>query len=431
MLTPSGLNSLLECARDLAFSLTECTSITDAEDMIQDITRRIAGAMMMQVAGNMGGRATYGGVRIPCRCGKAADFKGYRSRFIKTLHGDVQVTRAYYRCRECSSSYIPWDRHQGLDERVWTPRVKELVASLCGALTYEAASKLVEKTTGLVIEESSEEEIVRDVGRRLRWDEQSAIEAAVDIGEPVVCEEAPERLYIGIDAAKAHTDGDWHDIKTAVFYAGVRPEGKDTDTVSNSRFVAAQEKSEEFGRRIYTKAMQCGYEQARERIVIADGAEWIWNEVSNHLPGSIKILDYWHACEHIYRLASVLYGEGNPNGRRWASEHSRKLKEKGPSGLLRAIKRRKARNEREKEALRLELGYFTKYRKQMNYPAYRAKGLMIGSGPVESACKVVVGQRLKQSGMRWTIDGSDAVLAIRTALLGGELHRIELAARAA
>ena len=284
--------------------------------------------------------------------------------------------------------------------------MKELIASMCAALPYEAASKLIERTTGLVIEESSEEEIVRDVGELLRREEQEAIRAAVDTGEEILCDERPQRLYIGIDAAKAHTDGGWHDIKTMVVYEGIRQDGKDVDTVANSRYAAAEEKSEEFGRRIYTRAMQAGYDFARERIVIADGADWIWNEVRDHLPGSIKIIDYWHACEHIHGLARALYGEGNPKGKRWANEHCRKLKDRGPGSLLRAMKRRKARNEEEREAVRLEMGYFRRYRKYMDYPAYRARGMMIGSGPVESACKVIVGQRLKQAGMRWTRGGS-------------------------
>lgn len=177
--------------------------------------------------------------------------------------------------------------------------------------------------------------------------------------------------------------------------------------------------------------MQAGYDKAKEKIVIADGAEWIWNEAGNHFPKATKIIDYWHACEHIHNLASALYGEGNPKGKRWAKEHCEKLKKNGPGGLLRAMKRRKAKDEQAKEILRLETGYFRRYRKYMNYPAYRAKGMMIGSGPVESACKVIVGQRLKQSGMRWTKDGADVVLAVRCALLSGEYDRIERAARAA
>ena len=431
MLTCLHADSLLEAARDFASSYIDCTDIGSAEERIQILARQIAGVMMSEVAAKMSGKPTYRGVRIECECGGDARFKGYRKRFVRTLHGDIEVERSYYRCDHCRRGYIPWDAEQGLDERVWTPRVKELVASICAALPYKAAGKLIERTTGLEIEESSEEEIVRDVGERLRQEDEEAIISAVDTGEDIPCGSGPDRLYIGIDAAKAHTDGGWHDIKTAVVYEGTPAADKDTDTVADSRYIAAQETSEEFGRRVYTRAMQAGYGTAKERIVIADGADWIWKEVTNHLRESTKIIDYWHACEHIHGLARALYGEGNPKGKRWANEHCRKLKEKGPGSLIRAMKRRKARSEEEREALRLEMGYFRKYRKYMNYPAYRAKGLMIGSGPVESACKVIVGQRLKQSGMRWTKDGADAVLAIRTALLSGELARIERAARAA
>ena len=152
----------------------------------------------------------------------------------------------------------------------------------------------------------------------------------------------------------------------------------------------------------------------------ADGADWIWNEVRDHLPESIKIIDYRHASEHIHNLALALYGEGNPRGKRWAVEHCRRLLNKGSGSLLRAMKRRKPRNDEERKALRLEHGYFKKYRKHMNYPAYRARGMMIGSGPVQSACKVIVGQRLKQSGMRCTKGGADGLYAdaprFRTAL---------------
>jgi hypothetical protein len=282
-----------------------------------------------------------------------------------------------------------------------------------------------------VIEESSGEDLVRDIGHRLRAEEERAMVAAVDTGEELIAEASPVRLYISIDAAKAHTDGEWHDIKTAVTYEGKRVEGEEIDIATNLRYIAAQEKSEEFGRRVYARAMQSGYDTAIERVVIADGAEWIWNEVRDYFPRSIKILDYFHACEHIYSLASALYEDRDPKGKRWAKEQCKKLKERGPAGLIRAMKRRKAKDENAREALRLEMGYFKKYRKYMNYPAYRAKGLMIGSGPVESACKVVVGQRLKLAGMRWTKDGADVVLAVRTALLSNEFGRIERASRAA
>ncbi|HAH86052.1 MAG TPA: ISKra4 family transposase [Armatimonadetes bacterium] len=420
MTTDTSQNSLLEAAKSFAINHLNTADITTAEDEIQNIVRAIAGTMMQEVAAKMSGKPTYRGVRIPCECGREAEFKGYRKRWIKTLHREISIKRSYYRCRQCGRTYTPWDKEQGLSERIWTPRIKDLVATTSAVLPYKTALSLVKRTTGLIIEESSGEEIVKDMGNILRKEEGEKIKAAVDSGEEIKGSGYTGRLYISIDAAKAHTDGDWHDIKTAIIYEGKRTAGSTEDTIANPKYTAAQEKSEDFGRRIYTKALQAGYDSASERIILADGGEWIWNEARNHFPKSTKILDYYHASEHIYRLAAILYGESNPKGARWAKEHSKRLKERGPGSLLRAIKRRKARSEQEKEALRLEAGYFKKYRKYMNYPKYRAQGMMIGSGQVESACKIIVGQRLKQSGMRWTKSSADVVLAVRCALLSGE-----------
>ncbi len=178
--------------------------------------------MMQEAAAKMSGKPTYKGVGITCECGGQAEFKEYRKRFIKTLHGEIAIKRACYRCRECGRGYIPWDKEQGTAKRIWTPRIKELVSTPCATLSYKAALKLVEQTTGLVIEESSGEEIVFDLGNRLRALKEEAIAAAVDIGE---------------------------DIETAVIYEGVKSEGKDVDTIKDPRYIAAQEKSEVFGRR--------------------------------------------------------------------------------------------------------------------------------------------------------------------------------------
>jgi len=431
MVARSDMNSLLSAAAEFARTQVSCTSITDAEDAITEIVRAMATAMIQTLASQLSGRSEYEGAYIGCDCGKQARYRGSRRKDFQTIHGVVRVERGYYYCDHCKSTSFPWDGRQGLSKRMWTPRVKELVAGLCAALPYEQASALLTKVSGLSIEESCEEQIVADVGKALRAEDAEAIVSAVDTGRMTVSACKPKRLYIAIDAAKAHTDGDWHDVKVGVIYEGVIPEGKETDTVSNPRYIAAQEISEDFGRRLYAKAVQCGYDNAVERVVIGDGAEWIWNEANNHLRSATKIIDYYHACEHIHGLARVLYEEGDKKGLRWATSHCHRLRNEGPKSFITAIRRRKARNEQQAEALRLQLGYFTKYRKYMKYRSYEAKGMMIGSGSVESACKIVVGQRLKQAGMRWTREGSDSVLAVRTALLSGELGRIESAARAA
>jgi hypothetical protein len=164
---------------------------------------------------------------------------------------------------------------------------------------------------------------------------------------------------------------------------------------------------------------------------MGDGAEWIWNLASHHFPKATQIVDYWHACEHIWNLRRALYPEESARGDRFAREHCRKLAERGPDSLLRALKRAKPKTMEAAEAVRIELGYFSGHRARMAYPQFRARGLMIGSGPVEAACKVVVGQRLKRAGMRWCRRGADAVLAIRCAVLNKEYCRLDLAAKAA
>lgn len=410
------------------------SSIAEAEQAVLDASRQIAEAMMSAVAKKLDERATYDGPRLTCECGGVARFVAYRRRWIRTLCGDIAVSRAYYHCSECHRGVSPWDIREGLGERIWSPGLKSLVGEMCARLTYSEVSDLLERALGIDVEESSQQDIVLDLGRRMRREEQGLISGYFDREEAVVPELELERLYVCIDAAKAHTDGAWHDVKTAVVFGGepsIDKSNRIVDRMIEARYVAAQEPSDLFGRRVYLRALLSGIERAQEVVVLGDGAEWIWNIAGMHFSGCVEILDYYHACEHIWKLSGALYGEGSKRGKRWAETHCHRLKECGPASLLRSLKRRKGRTPAEKEALRLHLGYFHDHKNRMDYPKYILMGLMIGSGPVESACKVIVGQRLKQAGMRWTSEGADSVLALRTAVISGQPDRIQHVAKAA
>lgn len=409
-------------------------TIDDAEQVIMEVSRRLSEAMMSAFAEQVGPRSTHDGPRVDCSCGNQAEFHGYRDRWVRTLCGDIRVKRAYYHCESCHSGVSPWDKLQGLNERIWSPGLKALVGELCARLTYTDASQLLERVLGFSVEESSQQDIVSDLGTRLRAEESKLIEGYFDQDEEILPEASADRLYVCMDAAKAHTGGAWHDIKTGVIFAGVKPDAsssREIDKMSQARYVAVQESSEEFGKRLYARAALSGMAGAREVVTLGDGADWIWNQAAMHFAGSVEILDYYHACEHIWSFATARYGEGSAARKRWAQTHCRKLKTSGPASLLRSLRRYRPKTSEQAEVLRLELGYFESHRHRMNYPKYRAKGMMIGSGPVESACKVVVGQRLKQSGMRWTQPGADNILALRTAVMSGETHRIQRLARAA
>lgn len=431
--TPETKDLLLAAEKWVREELST-TTIADAEEVITQMTRKLSEHMMSTFAKKLEPKSTYEGMRIECECGGEAIFKGYRRRWVRTICGDIRLSRAYYHCPRCHSGMSPWDREQGLDERVWSPGIKSIVSECCARLTYSEVSGLLTRALGLNVEESSQQDIVADMGRRLREAEERNIDACFDEDVEVIVERSPGRLYICIDAAKAHTDGAWHDIKTGVIFEGERPADtskSSRDKMTNAIYVAAQEGCDEFGKRMYARAVLSGLLRAGKVVVLGDGAEWIWNLVALHFPRCVQILDYYHACEHIWELAAALYDEGTPACKRWAKEHCDRLKKSGPASLLRSLRRRKGRTKEQKEAIRLQLGYFEAHKDRMDYPAYIAEGMMIGSGPVESACKVVVGQRLKQAGMRWTKAGADSILALRTAVLSGQTEHIHHFARAA
>lgn len=238
------------------------------------------------------------------------------------------------------------------------------------------------------------------------------------------------RLYVGIDAAKAHIDGGWHDVKVATLYEA-KPDSAGRDHPTRVQYCAAQEGSDGFGKRTYAQARDRGLERFSECVVIGDGAEFIWNQATLHFPRATQVVDFRHASEHIWSLSRALYGEGSAQGKRWALDRIHSLKKDGPTPLLRALKRRKPISDAAKETVRVERGRFTKNRTRMNYPAYWSRGMMIGSGPVEAGCKTVVCKRMKQAGMRWSGPGSDAMLAVCTAVLSRQISRIEQFARAA
>jgi hypothetical protein len=371
-------------------------------------------------------------------CERAARFVSYRSRWLRTLCGDQRVSRAYYHCADCHTGRTPWDEAAGLNERVFSPGVKALVAECCARLTHREVETLLSRVLGLKVEESSQQEVVGEVGERLRAAEAIQITACFDrLEPPAPVAEPPERLYVAMDAAKAHTGGSWHDVKCGAIYAAIPPAAAvdpgvaKVDRSGRKHYCARQEEAASFGRRVYVTALAAGLNQAKEVVVLGDGAEWIWNLAAEHFHGATEILDYFHAAEHIWKLSKALYGEESPQGKRWAQTRCRDLKEKGPKGLLRALSRRNKVTPEVQEALRLARGYFRNHRKRMEYGKFRARGLMIGSGPVEAACKSIINQRLKGTGMRWSPDGADAMLAVRSTILSGQSDRLATYARAA
>jgi hypothetical protein len=191
----------------------------------------------------------------------------------------------------------------------------------------------------------------------------------------------------------------------------------------STTYTGAVETADEFGRRLYREAGKRGWSRAHKRVVMGDGAEWIWNLVAEHFPEAMQIVDLYHARQHLWELARRLYPNDPAQLKAWIKAHQKRLLDKGKIaklvGVLRALQ---SSNPEIAEKIRTEADYFERNTERMRYPKFRRQHLFVGSGVIEAGCKTVVASRLKRSGMFWTVRGANAILALRCACLNGEFE---------
>ena len=158
-------------------------------------------------------------------------------------------------------------------------------------------------------------------------------------------------------------------------------------------------------------------------MVIGDGAEWLWNLVAEHFSGAIEIVDLYHARQHLWVVARQLYPQEDVAQKAWMKVHQKRLLDKGKiEKLVSVLRSITTANPQLAEKIRTEADYFERNAERMRYPRFRAQHLFVGSGVIEAGCKTVVGSRLKQSGMFWTVRGANAILALRCSHLNGRFE---------
>ena len=226
---------------------------------------------------------------------------------------------------------------------------------------------------------------------------------------------APHRLYIAMDGVFAHLhDRGWSEIKvgccfeTAPHRPATRPAVVDVRAVRPS-YLAALTEAAPFGDRLWAEAARRGVLDAAEVIVVSDGAHWIWNLAATHFPGATQILDWFHASQSVWTAATAIWGETGAERTRWGHAQEAALWDGNVAAVLTELARHAATG----ADVGAALSYYTTHQGRMDYAAYRARGLQIGSGSVESACKQLVTARLKQAGMIWSADGAAAVATVR------------------
>lgn len=365
------------------------------------------------------------GAHRPCGCGGQATFEGYRPKGVQTVVGWVRVRRAYYHCRGCGTGQAPLDACLGLARDSHSPGVRRLASQFGALLPFAQAAAALADAAGLQLSASTVRAVTEVVGCRREAQLTAMVQTAWRDGLPVASGPAPTRVYVAMDGVRImSTSGEGKEAKVGVVvpeYAAARGQQRATASYAVSLAEASV-----FGPRLALEAHRRGLEAADEVVVLGDGAEWIWNLAAEHFPTATCIVDWYHASERVWELGRALHGEGEATAR-WVAAQLEHLA-RGEVRVMVAAWQQMTGNPALMTVRDEQITYFTNQAPRMAYDQYRARGLDIGSGMVESACKYVVGAREKGPGMRWSLPGAQAVANVRVLHCNHQWDDYDLAA---
>ena len=204
------------------------------------------------------------------------------------------------------------------------------------------------------------------------------------------------------------------EVKLGVFFTQdeVDDDGYPVRDQGSASYIATFEPAAVFGDLVKAEGIRRGAGHVRQLTILGDGAAWIWNIATDKFPEATQIVDLFHAREHLYDLARLLEFMLLDRTDEWLTARMEDLDYGDIDGICRAARLFPLEGIK-KGQLDTALGYFENNAPRMRYRWFRSRGLFVGSGLVESGCKAVIGQRLKLSGMRWTVTGADVITTLR------------------
>ena len=385
----------------------------------------------------------------PCGCGQHAHYRELRTKSVLTVVGQVEVSRPYYLCPHCHNGQFPADVELDIEKTEFSPGVRRMQAVVGQHSSFDHGRQQMKLLADLEVTTKAVERTAEAIGESIAAREQQEIQRAMQLDLPIIVGEPIPTLYVQMDGTgvptvpketvgrKGKTDGQPAHTREAklgcVFtQATWDEEGYPIRDPDSTTYTGAIETAEQFGKRIYLEAWNRGWSRAEKKVVMGDGAEWIWNLADQHFPGAIQIVDLYHARQHLWELARKLYPNDQVAQKAWMKFHQKRLLDKGKiEELVASLRSIESTNAEVLDKIRTEANYFETNAPRMRYPKFRRPHLFVGSGVIESGCKTVIGSRLKQSGMFWTVRGANAIIALRCCQLNGRLEDYWEARRAA
>ena len=376
---------------------------------------------------------------ITCDCGGQARFHQVRPKQILTALGRIQIRRSYYLCVRCHQGQSPRDRELDVEGTEYSPALRRMMALVGSEGSFEQGRQQLEQLAGLQVTTKAVERQAETIGQNIAEREQANIESAIQLDLPEVAAPKVPVLYVemdgtGIPVVAAETEGrqgktegkpaHTREVKLGCVFTQTETdeEGRPVRDAASTSYTGAIETAGQFGRRLYREAWDRGWSCAQKKVVLGDGAIWIWNIADEHFPGAVQIVDLYHARQHLWELASKLFPADERLRKRWASRLQRKLDAGKIENLVKNLREVSVPHAALAELLDNEAAFFERNAERMRYAQFRAQKFFVGSGVVEAGCRTVIGRRLKNSGMFWTVRGANAIIALRCNRLSGKFE---------
>jgi len=342
---------------------------------------------------------------LPCSCGQQAHYRELRSKLVLTALGWVEVLRPYYLCAHCGRGQFPVDVELDIENTEFSPGVRRMQAMVGQEAPFDHGREQMKVLAGLEVTTKSVERTAEAIGADIAQREQAEIQKALQLELPVVVGEPIPFLYVqmdgtGVPVVKKETVGrqgktegqpaHTREVKLGCVFTQTTwdKEGYAIRDPHSTTYTGAIESAEEFGRRIYAEAYGRGWSRALQKVVIGDGAEWIWNLVALHFSDAIQIVDLYHARQHLWEVARKLYPNDEGKQKAWMKIHQNDLLDRGEiEKLVGALRSIESDNPELIEKIRTEADYFERNAERMRYPKFRGQHLFVGSGVIEAGCK--------------------------------------------
>ncbi len=370
------------------------------------------------------------GPRMDCGAGHQAEFVSYRPKTIDTVVGPVQVRRAWYHCAACGHGLAPRDGELGVEQASLSPGLRKMTARAAAAVPFARAATLLAELAGVGL-------TVKRTERSAEADGAAAAQAISAQADAITArklvplpppEPAPDMLYVAVDGTgvpvvareaegrrgktgdgKART----REVKLACLFTQTSlDDGHPVRDPASTTYLATFEPAGRFGQLLDAEARRRGCDYVRQLVVLGDGAAWIWNLAGQLFPAATEIVDLYHAREHLHDLANLAARLLAGHRDDWLAARLEELDAGNVQAILAAGRDLhfigSLAAERDKA-----LAYFEHNAHRMRYQHFRDLGMFIGSGVVEAGCKSIIGQRLKSSGMHWTITGATGIATLR------------------